>query len=47
MLIKHYGTAKTVETIKGGEFVKLLLITSEIHREWKTFQHYFSNKLIF
>ena len=33
MLIMHYGTAKTAETIKGGEFMKLPLIISETLRE--------------
>ena len=32
---------KTAETAKGNEFMKLPLITSETHTEWKTFQHYF------
>ena len=41
MLIKHYETAKTAETAKGDEFMKLSLITSETHTEWKAFQHYF------
>ena len=41
MLIKHYETAKTAGTAKGNEFMKLPLITSETHTEWKTFQHYF------
>ena len=35
MLIKHYVTAQTAETVKSDEFVKLSLIISEIHMEWK------------
>ena len=43
-LIKHYGTAKTAETVTGDEFMKLPLISSETLTEWKTFRHYFSKK---
>ena len=34
-LIKYYGTAKTADTVIGDEFMKLPLITSETHIEWK------------
>ena len=44
MLIKHYGTGKIAETVKGDEFMKLPLIASKTHTEGKTFQHYFSKK---
>ena len=43
-MLQHYGTAKTAETVQGDEFMKLPIINSEAHTEWKTFRHYSSKK---
>ena len=44
VLMNHYGAEKPVHTVQGEEFMKLPLITSEVHTEWKTFRCFLSKK---
>ena len=44
MLMNHYGAEKPAHTVQGEEFMKLPLITSEVHTEWKFFRCFLSKK---
>ena len=44
VLMNHYGAEKPAHTVQGEEFMKPLLITSEVHTEWKTFRCFLSKK---
>ena len=44
VLLDQYGGRKTALSLKGEEYDKMGLVSSEVKTEWKTLKHYLTKK---